>query len=427
MTNKINATIITIGDELLIGQTIDTNSAFIARVLNKAGIGVQYRIAVGDIWEDIWNTLDDALNNNNLVIITGGLGPTNDDITKKLLCSYFNSTLVIDAAVLEHITNIFTIRNRPEMALLERNIQQAAVPDNCTVIKNEMGTAPGMWFDTTNNKGEPAVVVALPGVPFEMIHIFNNELLPKIVASFKLNSYLHRTLLLAGAGESQIAEHLVPFEAALPATMKLAYLPESGLIKLRLSGTPNTIEENAEYENQYISLKQYVSEWLISDENEKIENVIATLLLSKKLTMGTAESCTGGKIAHLLTLIPGSSEWYKGSVISYANSVKNHLLHVPETILAEHGAVSEATAIAMAKGAVAALDTDVAIAVTGIAGPGGGSTQKPVGTVWMAAAGKNNVITRLIHMRYDRATNINNTATQALLLLRSFITTAQTY
>ncbi len=422
MENKINATIITIGDELLIGQTIDTNSAFIAKTLNKAGIAVQSRIAVGDIWEDIWHTLDEALKNNSLVIITGGLGPTNDDITKKLLCSYFNSTLVIDATVLEHITNIFTIRNRPEMALLERNIQQAAVPDNCTVIKNEMGTAPGMWFDTTNKKNEPAAVVALPGVPFEMIHIFNNELIPKIVKRFRLNTYLHRTLLLAGAGESQVAEHLIPFETALPANIKLAYLPESGLIKLRLSGTPYTGEEKNEYENQYTSLKKYVSEWLISDENEKIENVIATLLLKKKLTMGTAESCTGGQIAHLLTLIPGSSEWYKGSVISYDNSVKSHLLHVPETILTQYGAVSEATAIAMAKGAVAALKTDVAIAVTGIAGPGGGTPEKPVGTVWMAAAGKTNVITRLIHMRYDRATNIKNTATQALLLLRSFIT-----
>jgi nicotinamide-nucleotide amidase len=415
--NKIQASIITIGDELLIGQTIDTNSAYIAQELNKIGVWVKYRIAVGDNYNDIWTALDQESNRSQIVIITGGLGPTADDITKPLLCDYFKGTLIRNQEVLAHIQHLFeTVYKRPG-GMLERNRKQADVPDNCNVLHNSKGTAPGMHFIK-----DGVHFFSLPGVPQEMKDIIQTGVIPTIEKSFERPFILHKTTVTAGMGESMVAERLIGFEAQLPSFISLAYLPSYGMVKLRLTATGvNQAELNNSLEFQQEKLKTILVDILVADEDETIEVTIGKLLSSIGKTIGTAESCTGGKIATLLTAVAGSSKYFKGSIVSYANQVKEDVLHVNNGTISSFGAVSSETVTEMAKGAIKALNTDYIIATSGIMGPSGGTKDKPVGTVWIALASKEKVETHQLNLRFDRARNISITANSALNLMRKFI------
>jgi PncC family amidohydrolase len=568
---QINASIITIGDELLIGQTIDTNSAFIAQELNKIGVWVKRRVAVGDAWDDIWQALDEESKVADIVIITGGLGPTADDITKPLLCKYFGGKLVVNEDVLKHVKYLFEQVYRRPGIMLERNLKQAEVPDVCTVLHNARGTAPGMWFGPptprrgdlkpdnlksrssyrtadpmmyellkkfvkehrnkpteaekvlweivrgkkmarykfrrqhiisnyitdficipekliieldglphqlpenktsdeertailnqlgfkvirfTNDQvlhntdqvineilvhlkeekarglesknpplgGGGAIFISLPGVPHEMKGLMTDQVIPRLLKEFKMPVILHRTAFTSGAGESMIAEHIKDFETALPSHIKLAYLPGYGMVKLRLTAkgdTKATLEK--ELNGQFEQLKSLVQRWLVTDTDESLEVVIGRILKEKNRTLATAESCTGGYIAHLITSVAGSSAYYKGSVVSYANEAKENILGVSHSTLLSAGAVSEETVTQMVKGALAKLNTDFAVATSGIMGPDGGTPEKPVGIVWIAAGNKEQVVAKEFHFRFDRERNIRQTAHTALDFLRKFI------
>lgn len=412
---KVFASIITIGDELLIGQVVDTNSAWIAQELNKNGISLKHRVAVGDVWDDIWKALDDESKQASLIIITGGLGPTADDITKPLLCDYFGGTMTVHQPTLDHITKIFEkALKRP---MIERNAKQAEVPDVCTVLMNERGTAPGMLF-----RKNDTVFVSLPGVPHEMKWIMENKFLPMIPALFKTGFIEHRTLLTSGIGESFLAELVKELEEALPQHIKLAYLPNYGMVRMRLTGfgaDKNILQE--ELDKQFQLFKETVKEYLVADEDIPMEMVVARLLKERNESVATAESCTGGNIAKMITAHAGASAYFKGAVVSYANEVKQQVLHVSEETIATAGAVSEETVRQMAASVLKLMNTDYAVAVSGIMGPEGGRAEKPVGMVWIAVAGKHRVETKLFHFRYDRARNIEMTSNQALNLLRIFI------
>ena len=406
------ASIITIGDELLIGQVVDTNSAWMAQELNKIGIPVKHRMAVGDTWDDIWYALDEESKHASIILITGGLGPTSDDITKPLLCKYFGGNLVIDEETLAHVQNIFlNILKRP---MLDVNVKQAEVPDVCTVLRNEKGTAPGMLFEK-NGK----VFISLPGVPHEMKWIMTNVVLPLLPKKFKTTNIAHCTLLTAGIGESFLADLVKEEEAALPSFIKLAYLPNSGMVRLRLtaSGDDKALLTES-LEKHFRTFKEKVKEFLVIDEDLPIEVVVARLLKEKKATLATAESCTGGYIAHLITSMPGASAYFKGSVVSYDNSIKTNILHVPESILQSVGAVSEETVKIMAESVLEIMDTDYSIAVSGIMGPDGGTPEKPLGMVWIAVAKKGETITKRFDFRHTRERNIQLTALNALNMLR---------
>jgi nicotinamide-nucleotide amidase len=412
---KTEASIITIGDELLIGQVVDTNSAWMAQELNKAGIWVKYRIAVGDVREDIWNALNEETRRVQIILITGGLGPTADDITKPLLCEYFGGRMVVDQGALANVKIIFEkILKRP---MLERNLRQAEVPDCCTVIQNKRGTAPGMWFEK-NGK----IYVSMPGVPHEMKGMMTDDVIPALKKHFKLPFIMHKTLLTAGIGESFLAEHIKDFEESLPPPVKLAYLPNYGMLRLRLTGSGNNKKElEDELQHKFETLKQLVSEWIAIDDDKTMQEAIGQLLIAKSKTIGTAESCTGGYIAHLLTTVPGSSAYYKGSVVSYAYETKEKVLHVSRQTLETVGAVSEDTVRQMAKGALELLNTDYVITTSGIMGPDGGTAEKPVGTVWVAVGHKKKIIAQKFYFRFDRIRNIELTATNAMNMARKFI------
>ena len=411
----VNASIITIGDELLIGQVIDTNSAWMAQELNKIGIWVKRRVAVGDNREDIWNALEEEGRHSQLIMITGGLGPTADDITKPLLCNYFNAKPVVNEEVLKHVTYLFeNVFRRP---LTDVNRKQAEVPDTCTVLFNKLGTAPGMWFEKHGR-----IFIALPGVPQEMKGIMSDIVLSRLRSHFTMAVIDHRTLLTAGVGESILADHIKEWELRLPSHIKLAYLPNYGMVRLRLTGTgkDKTLLEN-EIQNQFDEVKRLVSEWLVTDEDQTMPQVISKLLKEKNKIVGTAESCTGGYIAHLLTREAGASDKYNGSIVSYSNAVKKNILKVSPEIIDTAGAVSEETVLQMVKGAIEILETDYAIATSGIMGPDGGTPKKPVGTVWIAVGSKNSVTAHKFQFRFDRLRNIELTAHNALNMLRKFI------
>ena len=411
----IQASIITIGDELLIGQVIDTNSAWMAQQLNKAGIRVGRRVAVGDIWHEIWETLDEESTHSDIILITGGLGPTADDITKPLLCKYFDGKMIVDAGALENVTNIFTnILKRP---MIERNLKQAEVPDTCKVILNKRGTAPGMWFEKAGK-----IYVSMPGVPHEMKGMMMDEIIPGLANHFKFPHIAHRTLLTAGVGESFLADLINDFETGLPAHIKLAYLPNYGMVRLRLSGSDFEKDKiETTIQALFDSLQNLVKDYLVTNEDETMQEVVAKLLLTKNKTISTAESCTGGYIAHLLTEKAGASAYYSGSVVSYSYRTKEDLLQVDKNILESKGAVSEEVVIQMAKGALKNIQTDYTIAVSGIMGPDGGLPDKPVGTVWIAVGNKDKMITERLNFRFDRSRNIQLTATNALNMVRKLI------
>lgn len=416
MLSHIFASIITVGDELLIGQVIDTNSAFIAEQLNSIGISVKRRVAVGDVWNDIWGALDEESKHASIILITGGLGPTADDITKPLLCKYFGGKLVVDPSALENVERIFKTLNRP---MIERNRRQAEVPNVCTVIPNQRGTAPGMWFLKNG-----VIFISMPGVPHEMKGMIKEEVLPRLQQIKKMPFIIHKTLLTVGVGEAFLADLIQPLEEALPVHIKLAYLPNYGMVRLRLSAIgvhKETVEK--EMADEFEKLQILVKDYLVTNEDEPMEKVVGNLLLQRNETMSTAESCTGGYIAHLITSIAGSSAYFNGSIISYSYNAKETILGVDHALLQAEGAVSEQVVTQMVKGALQQLKTTYAIAVSGIMGPDGGTEDKPVGTVWIAVGNTYEVIAQKFHFRFDRRRNTELTAVNALNMLRKFIIT----
>ena len=411
----ITASIITIGDELLIGQVIDTNSAWMAQQLNSIGIPVARRVAVGDNWDGIWNALDEESGKANIIFITGGLGPTADDITKPLLCKYFDGELIINQAALDNVTHLFEhVFKRP---ITERNIKQAEVPNTCTVILNKRGTASGMQF-----KKNKTIYFSLPGVPFEMMGMMEDYILPFLSNQFQLPHIAHRTLVTFGIGESMLADLIQDFETTLPNNIKLAYLPNHGIVRLRLTAIgPEKNEVNQLIDALFADLKILVKDYLVTDEDEPMERKIGKMLLERNQTISTAESCTGGYIAHLISSVPGSSAYYEGSLITYSYEAKEQLLAVKQSTLAQFGAVSEEVVKEMVNGLLTHTKTNYGIAVSGIMGPTGGMPDKPTGTVWMAVGNAEKIITQKFHFRFDRQKNIQLTAMNALNLLRMFM------
>jgi nicotinamide-nucleotide amidase len=415
MRERIQATIITIGDELLIGQVIDTNSAFIAQKLNAIGVGVQQRIAVGDDAKSITNALDTAIQESQIVILTGGLGPTADDITKPLLNRYFGGKMVVDQASLDHIKYIFEqIHKRP---MIERNLKQAEVPDVCEVLFNQSGTAPGMLF-----KKNDSLIFSLPGVPYEMQWLMSEKVLPIILNQFKLGVIAHRTLLTAGVGESFLAEQILDFEKNLPENIKLAYLPSYGMVRLRLTGnSDDAVSLNHQLDALFEQLKENVKEYLVTDKDEPLEVIVGRLLKDQNQTVSTAESCTGGYIGHLLSKHAGSSTFFTGSIVSYDNRIKTEFLDVPVSFLKTVGAVSKEAVEQMAIAIRAKMNTDYGISVSGIMGPSGQTDEKPLGMVWIGVSNKEKVVSKVFYLRFDRQKNIEVTANQAINLLRLLI------
>lgn len=402
------AEIITIGDELLIGQVVDTNSASMAHTLNEWGIQVCRTVSVHDDAEQILTALQSALQHADLVLLTGGLGPTKDDITKATLCRFFHTTLVEDESVRQHILRLY--KDRP--AVLNRlTATQWQVPKDCTVIPNKVGSAPIMLF---RHGGK--LIVSMPGVPYEMEYAMQ-ALYPVLQQQLHIGNILHKTLLVHGIPESALAIQIEEWENALPHYLHLAYLPKSGFIRLRLSGYGDRAGLEQEMTQQIARLTALLGKHLVATEDTPLELLVAKELLSRKATVATAESCTGGKIAALLSKHPGSSAYYTGSIVAYDNSVKRDLLSVSNHDLEQYGAVSEPVVRQMAEGARALLHTTYAVATSGIAGPGGGTADKPVGTIWIAVASQQATWTQCLHLSALREQNTDRTAQEALLML----------
>jgi nicotinamide-nucleotide amidase len=409
------AEIITIGDELLIGQVVDTNSAWMGTLLNNNGIKVHQITSVSDNREHIIEALTEAAKRADIILITGGLGPTKDDITKVTLCNYFNTELVFNAEAFKDVEYVFKIRGRE---VTEVNRKQAEIPKNCIPLSNKNGTAPGMWFE---EKGK--IYVSMPGVPYEMKAIMENDVIPRLKKKFDLPVILHKTVLTQGIGESVLAEKIEAWEDSLAKeNIKLAYLPSPGMVRLRLT----TSGKDAAVVKQTIDRKvkeliPLAESYIYGYDNDTLEELVGKLLLQKHKTLSTAESCTGGYIAHLITSIAGSSEYFKGSVVSYANEIKENVLGVKAETLGKHGAVSQQTVEEMVAGVSSKLNTDYAIAVSGIAGPGGGTAEKPVGLVWIAIKTPIKVFSKKFQFGDNRERNIRVTAITALNMLRKEI------
>jgi nicotinamide-nucleotide amidase len=411
---NIYSSIITIGDELLIGQVIDTNSAWMAQQLNKAGVSVRARVAVGDDAEEIIKALDTERANSDVILITGGLGPTSDDITKRLLCDYFGGKMVINEGALQNVKNLFEkIYKKPASQV---NLSQAEVPDVCDVIQNKRGSAPGMVFHKDHT-----IYVSMPGVPYEMQGIME-QVIPMLQKEFHLPAIIHRTILTAGIGESALAAMIVDFEEHLPEEIKLAYLPNYGMVRLRLTTTGFDKEATEKtIDSQFNQLKELVKTYMVTDEDETMQVVLGKLLVQHKKTISTAESCTGGTIASLITSVAGSSRYFEGSIVSYSYGVKESLLDVKNETLEIYGAVSEEIVKEMLTGVLNKVKTDYGIAVSGIMGPDGGTPDKPVGTVWIAVGNKERCVTQKLQQRFQRQKNIEVTSVMALNMMRKFI------
>jgi len=409
--------IITIGDEILIGQIVDTNSAFIATLLNLNGLGVKQISSVSDNAEHIEKALDEAKNRADIILITGGLGPTKDDITKKTLCKYFNTSMRFDEGAYKNVERIFASLGREVTPI---NRLQAEVPSICTVLTNTYGTAPGMWFDV-NNK----IYVSLPGVPYEMKNLMQEEVIPKLIKRFSLPYIVHKTVLTQGMGESFLADLISNWETGLSKyNIKLAYLPSIDTVRLRLTIKGNDrIKLNELIDEKIEELKLIIPNnifgyELYGQERATIEQIVGKLLFEKKKTIATAESCTGGYLAHLITKVAGSSDYYMGSVIAYSNKVKELELAVSADTLAEYGAVSKPVVEQMAKAIREKFNTDYGIATSGIAGPTGGTDEKPVGMVWIAVASKSDVVSEKYLFGKNRERNIQKAANSALNMLK---------
>jgi len=413
-----------IGDEILLGQVIDTNSAWIGQQLSLHGYRVVGKTAVPDARADILAALDAAARRASVVITTGGLGPTKDDITRGALAEYFDSRLVFHRETYERIAAYFARIGKP---LPESARLQATVPEKAILLTNKVGSAPGMWFER-----EGKVFVSLPGVPFEMQYLMNEEVLPRLQKRFPGSPLVHRTLRTVGEGESTIAKRLEAFEDALPDHIRLAYLPSLGQVRLRLSGRwpEATIPPDAadrlktEVEAYAEKLRQLLPDVIYGAEDDTLEQVVGRLLCEQGRTLGCAESCTGGYVSHLIATVPGSSEYFTGSIISYSNEMKQSLLGVRTETLRQFGAVSEQTVLEMARGALEVLKVDIALSVSGIAGPGGGTPEKPVGTVWMAVADRERSVAQKHVFARDRLKNIQLAAVFGLNMVRKFLLNA---
>jgi len=404
------AEIITIGDEILIGQIVDTNSAWIAQQLDAIGVRVKQVSSVSDDRQHILNAFAEASTRADIIIATGGLGPTKDDITKKTLAEYFNTGFRQDERSLEIISNIFKKSNRP---LLDINVKQADVLENCTVLLNKNGTAPGMWIEH-----EGKIYVSMPGVPFEMMYLVTEEVLPRIKSRFKLEAIVHHNILTAGIGESFLAETIASVEDSLPPHIKLAYLPKLGQVKLRLSAYGENEEILKEEVRFYADkISELATPYVVTNEDKALEKAIMDFMKERNLNLAVAESCTGGYLSHLFTQHAGSSEVFLGGVVSYSNRLKENILGVSGSTLDTYGAVSEQVVIEMANGLHANSNPDYAISVSGVAGPGGGTPEKPVGTVWIAVSSKQRTITQKFQFGSRRQQNIERSAVNALILL----------
>ena len=410
----MKAEIITIGDEILIGQIIDTNSAWIAEQFNLNGIEIYQITSVHDDHDHIMEALKNAEEKVDLGIMTGGLGPTKDDITKKSLCEYFNTKLVLHEPSFQHIKERFT---RLNIDMNKLNRDQALVPESCVVLPNDEGTAPGLWLEKNNT-----IFISLPGVPFEMKYLVEFEVFPRLLKSGRTKAIYHKTVLTQGIPESMLAEKIENWENELPGNVKLAYLPSPMAVRLRLSamGTDKSVLETL-VETEIEKLKLIIPAYIFGYNNETMAEVIGRILKQNGKTLSVTESCTGGYISHLITSVAGSSQYYNGSVTAYSNEVKEQILGVSHKTLLEFGAVSEQVAREMAIGARQVLNSDFAVATTGIAGPDGGTDEKPVGTIWIAVATENKVITRKYVFGNNRERNILRSSQTALQLLRKVI------
>ena len=408
------ATIITIGEEILIGQIVDTNSAWMGYELNKVGVKVRQIISIPDIDEQIKSTVNQSVNDSDIVLITGGLGPTNDDITKQALCQLFGSELVVHGPTLEHIRQIFAKRGLP---LTELNSKQAEIPSICEVLHNPLGTAPGMWFDI-NSK----IVVSMPGVPFEMKGIMQQHVLPRLDAFADGVSIVHKTIQTFGLPESFLAERLNDWEANMPRNINVAYLPNPISIRIRLSSSGNSKELiELEIQKQIDALLKLIPNNIFGYENDTMASVVGDLLVNNSLMLAVAESCTGGTIAHLITHQSGSSRYFLGGVVAYSNDVKVSALGVDSHLIETYGAVSQQVVESMAQGVMLKLGSDYGIATSGIAGPTGGTPGKPVGTVWVAVSSKQGVVSERFSFGSDRERNILRSSVSALNMLRLLI------
>lgn len=407
-------TILTIGDELLIGQVVDTNAAFMARELNLSGMEVFRKKTIADTLEEIEDALKDALSNSDVVLMTGGLGPTRDDVTKIALANFFGVGMTFSEDTWERIQRIFERFGRDTTPAHK---EQCYMPANATLLTNKMGTAPGMWMED-----EGKIVVSMPGVPYEMKYLLTNEVIPRLTERHQIRPILHRTIRTIGEGESRLAAKIEDLENGLPSHLKLAYLPNLGQVRIRMTGRGDDAEVLAQEMDHHVgAIMHRLNAFVYAEGEWTIEAVIGEVLKEQGLTLGTAESCTGGYIASKITSVPGSSAYFQGSVVAYDNKIKEKLLDVDPEILKTEGAVSEATVKAMVKGALDTLGVDLAIAVSGIAGPGGGTPDKPVGTIWIAIGNREKTQTLLIKSGKDREKNIQYAASRALGLLWGFL------
>ena len=412
---SVKVEIITIGDEILIGQIVDTNSAWMATELNTAGFELAQITSVHDDANHIIEALEMALKRADVVLFTGGIGPTNDDITKQTLCSYFDTKLVFNDSVYQNIERLFA--NRPNYKMNELTKAQAMVPENCTLIQNEVGTAPITWFDKAGK-----VVVSMPGVPYEMKRAMSVEIIPRLQKQFDTPVIIHKTVQVYGYTESALALKIAEWESNLPEYIHLAYLPNSGVVKLRLSGFLENVLALEFVMNQQLDLlSQLLGNAIVANEDILIEQLLGNLLIASGKTVSTAESCTGGNIAHVFTSLSGSSSFFKGSVVAYANEVKENVLQVNSADIETFGAVSQQVVEQMAVGVRKLLKTDVAIATSGIAGPTGGSDEKPVGTTWIAVCSDDMVVSREFSFGKLREQNILRATQAALLMLKEII------
>jgi nicotinamide-nucleotide amidase len=410
----MTAYILTIGDEILIGQITDTNSAWMAQQLNTQGIRIVGKTSVGDIHEEIIEAVRYALTKADLILLTGGLGATKDDITKKALAEYFNVPMVFHDETFNRMTYFFKKINR---TVSEMNKNGCFMPENALILPNDKGLAPGMWF---TEKGK--VLVSMPGVPYEMKHLMTDRVLPRLRKSFPMSPIVHRTLLIAGEGETVLAEKLSDFEDALPSNVKLAYLPSLGTVRLRLTARgDDEAFLNTQLDALKVDLEKVVGYALAGYDDDTMPVAMGRMLTSQGLTLGIAESCTGGYLSHLMTTVSGSSAYFEGSVIVYSYNLKQKLLNVSKDMLDTEGAVSEKCVQDMVQGTLDALNVDVAIAISGIAGPHGGTPEKPVGTVWVAVGNREKTITYKINLDRGRLKNIEYAANTALNLLRKFL------
>ena len=409
----VKAKIISIGDELLIGQVVNTNAAWLGNILTINGMEVISTLTIGDGEQDIWEALD-ACSDVDIIVMTGGLGPTADDITKPTLCKYFNTELEFCQDAYDNVMSIFTKRG---YQMTERNRGQAYIPKSCTYIPNRYGTAPCMWFE----KGK-SVYISMPGVPFEMKNVFEQEILPMLLSHFKITPYINKVVMTTGVGESFLADKIKDWEDALPDFLSLAYLPQYGMVRLRLEGRhpdrdflQHTIDERIE------QLKDLIGEYIFGYDEKPLAEVVFEKLKAAGATMASAESCTGGSIAKMITAIPGSSEVFKGTVVSYATEVKENVLGVSHDDVVKYTVVSQQVAEQMAMGVKSLLKTDYAVATTGVAGPGGGTEENPVGTVWIAVAGPAGLVSKRYNFGNSRENNIERAAITAFEMLRRTI------